>query len=734
MQGSFQHFHLELDARGVVTILIDVQDRPVNVFDDGVVSELWRIVDQLERDSTTRLVVFRSTKPSGFIAGADIRRIQQIRTEADASSVVGIGQQLFDRIENLTVPTLAVIHGQCLGGGLELALACKFRVARDDAETRLGLPEIQLGLLPAWGGTQRLPRVAGLTAALRMILEGQKLSASRAARIGLVDLAVPADAFEAGVERFIADRLAGKPVHARKRSLKARFLDGTGLGRWVVLRKAREGALKHGVHYPAIPVALKAVATGLSDSHAAGLTVEREGFSQLLFTATSRNLIELFFQRERARKRSTWVADEMSGEQAVRRVAVLGAGTMGAGIAHLAASSGCEVVLKDINDELVAAGIGRIQALMNDAVQKGSLRREEADARLGSITGTTQWGPLKSADLAIEAVVEREQIKRNVFQQLSETLAADAVLASNTSSLPIARLAEAATHPERVAGLHFFNPVHRMQLVEVVQAPGTNETTLAKLVDFVRSTGKVPIVVADSPGFLVNRILSPYLDEAVRLICEGCTASEVDRQAVRFGMPMGPLELLDQVGLDIAAEVSGSLMPRDTSPTPDRLRAMIERGWLGKKSGRGFYSYKDGRRGSPTQWDAGTKTPPPASDTGVRLPAGELTALQRRLVYPIVNEAIHCVEDEIVAEAWIVDLAIVLGTGFAPFRGGPLRMADERGLSRVVQELEALQQAHGARFEPARLLRRMADEDQAFYTSTKRNPTSEPVALDAASH
>jgi 3-hydroxyacyl-CoA dehydrogenase/enoyl-CoA hydratase/3-hydroxybutyryl-CoA epimerase len=707
------HLRMDRDARGVATVTFDVQGVPMNVFNEEVFRELESVVAGLERDPP-RLVVFRSAKASGFLAGADVHSIRQMRTADEVRMVLSAGHELFDRVERLPFPTVAVIHGPCLGGGLEFALACRYRVARDDASTRLGLPEVMLGLIPGWGGTQRLPRAVGPRRALRMILEGATLTARKAASAGLVDLAAPPETFEAEVNNFLDDRLAGRAIVRRyKRDLGGVLLDGTWLGRKLVFSAARKQVGKRAEHYPALPAAMRAIQAGYSGSHDAGFAAERDEFAGVVFTPTARSLIEVFLQREKARKRSTWVPDHVR-PRSVERVAVLGAGVMGAGIAQLLAVNGVSVVLKDINEELVAAGMKRVESLTGEAAEKGVLSREEAAAVVRNVTPTAAWEPLAGSDLVIEAVVEREDIKRDVFRELGARLPGSVVLASNTSALSVSRIAEAAPHPERVAGLHFFNPVHRMHLVEVVRGRATDEGTVATLVELVRKLGKVPVVVADSPGFLVNRVLFPYMDEAVRLVLEGVTGEEVDREAVRFGMPMGPLELLDQVGIDIAADVVVTFAPfrPDPGPTPGRFAAMVREGSIGKKAGRGFYEYRDGKQGLPTKWATPTNprhSAPPGS-------GNELSDLQRRLVYPIINEAAKCLESGVVSEAWVVDLAMVLGTGFAPFRGGPLRTADAVGVGNVVRELEALRREHGDRFEPAPLLRSMAAENRGFYT------------------
>jgi 3-hydroxyacyl-CoA dehydrogenase/enoyl-CoA hydratase/3-hydroxybutyryl-CoA epimerase len=713
MSDDFRHLRLSRDERGVATVTIDVEGVPVNVFNEDVVGELRDVLDALERDPP-RLVVFRSEKPSGFLAGADVKRIRQIKTEAEARIVLEAGQQLFDRVERLPFPTVAVIHGPCLGGGLEFALSCRFRVARDDAAAKLGLPEVQLGLIPGWGGTQRLPRQVGLRRALGMILEGSTLSAAKAAKVGLVDRAIPADAFDAEVARFVDDRLAGKPVRRRGRGVLGTLLERTAPGRKVVFSIARKRLGRKARQYPATEAALRAVEAGQRHGHAAGLAAERDEFAGVLFDPVARNLLGLFSLRERARKLSTWAGDTPA--RPVQKAAVVGAGTMGAGIAQLLAVNGIPVVLKDINNEIVAAGMKRIEALTDEAAKKGVLSRGEVESALRAITPTSTWEPLADADLVIEAVVERIQVKRDVFRELASRLPAGTVLASNTSALSISRIAEDTVDAARVAGLHFFNPVHKMNLVEVVRGRDTDAASVATLAELVRKLGKVPVVVADSPGFLVNRLLFPYLDEAVRMVCEGSFGDEVDRRAERFGMPMGPLELLDQIGLDIAADVAGTFakLTADPGPTPDRFAAMVKDGALGKKVGRGFYEYVAGHKGEATFW--AMKADGAAKPSNRTRDEGDWNATQRRLILPIVNEAAKCLEAGVVTGGWVVDLAMVLGTGFAPFRGGPLRFADNLGVARVVGELDELRRLHGIRFEPAPLLRTMAADGRGFYT------------------
>ncbi len=713
MSESRDNLRWEADAAGIVTVTIDVANAPVNIFNEALFADVQAAAAAIEQ-ARPRAVVFRSGKPSGFLAGADVKQIQRLKTEAEVRAILESGQELFARIEKWPWLTVAAIHGPCLGGGLEFALACRYRIARHDAATRLGLPEVQLGLIPGWGGTQRLPRRIGLKQALIMILEGAAWNAAKAYATGLADALIPPQEWETGIARFVEDRLAGRPLPRPRRSLTDRLLDGTWAGRRIVMHQARKRLGPRLVHYPALGAALRAVEAGFRLPEPEGYAAEREEFVRVVFTPAARNLLDVFFWREKARKPSSWVSAEVPVRR-FQKVAVIGGGVMGSGIAQLLALQGWPVVVKEVNAELASAARQRIDALLRTAADKGAVTPEEAEAARQRLTVTAEWEPLRGADLAIEAVVEREGVKRTVFAQLAEHLGSEAVLASNTSALSITRLAEAVPRPERVAGLHFFNPVHKMPLVEVVRTPHTEEAAVAALVELARQAGKVPVVVQDSPGFLVNRILFPYLDEAVRLLTEGVPAETIDRAAVRFGMPMGPLELLDQIGIDIAADVSQSFraLAAEPSPTPERLAAMAAAGALGKKTGRGFYEYEGERRRGPSQWGQPSGEPSPLA---VEPPeASEFSELQERLIYPMLNEAARSLGEGIVAAAWMVDLAMILGTGFAPFRGGPLRTADALGLPRLVRELEALSRRFGPRYEPAPLLRSLAAEERGFY-------------------
>ena len=725
---EFRNLKIERHKPGVMTVVIDMPDRPLNVLDEGLLRDLDALVASLEKDRTLSLVVFRSGKESGFLAGADVKQLQQIASSKEAETVLRVGQELYNRIALLPMLTVAVIHGPCLGGGLELALACGFRVARDDESTRIGLPETQLGVIPGWGGTQRLPRLIGLEPALRMILEGQRLAASKAQKLGLVDMLAPPDRFESAVQTFLTDRLAGKPLRRRKHALSARLRGDTWLGRRIVFHIARKRLGRLLRQYPALGAALRAIEVGLQRGLARGLQAERDEFCQALFTPACRNLLELFLQRERARKSATWSGDAGIVPQPVKTVGVIGAGTMGAAIAQLAAYQGLNVVLQDIRQDLVNDGLKRVGSLMQDAVRSGSLDAQAAKDRCDGVTGTTDWEPISRADVVIEAVVERLAVKQEVFRELDKRLRPESLIVSNTSALPINELATATGRAPQVAGLHFFNPVHRMAIVEVVRTAAASDQTVATLVEFTRDLGKVPIVVAEGPGFLVNRILFPYLDEAVRLVCEGLPADQVDREAEEFGMMMGPLEMLDQVGIDIAADVARTMAPlsAEASPVPQRLATMVEQGRLGKKSGAGFYAYREGRKHGavPASGIAAKTSKTPPVTTPVPFGDGELRPAPLRLALAIINASAQCLSDQIVREPWIIDLAMVLGTGFAPFHGGPLRLADTWGIGEVVAELDRLAETYGPRFRPCALLREMHLAGRTFYETARAPKTN----------
>lgn len=715
----YQNFTVTTDPRGVRTVSLDVPGRPLNVLNREVMEELDKIVHELENGDreSVKLVVFQSGKESGFLAGADVKSLSKIESAVEASQIIENGQTLFQRIEWLSMPTIAVIHGPCLGGGLELALACKYRIARDNSSTKIGVPEIKLGLIPGWGGTQRLPRVAGLTNALSMILTGKDLSGCKAEKIGLVDRAYSPDAWDDGIASFVDSVLAGHPPARAKRPLLQRITEATSLGRAVIFHMTEKSIASKVRQYPALASAVRAVRLA-HRNRPDGYLRERTEFVDLLATPTCRNLLNLFFARERARTLATWTpeADQTVHQTPIRTVGVIGAGAMGAGIGQLAAVRGYNVVIKEINEEAAAAGMKRIEKLVDDLAQRKRWTPTERNDLLNKISIGCDDQALADCDLVIEAAIEREDIKHQIFSTLDKVVQPSAILASNTSALSVSRMAEATSRSGQVAGLHFFNPVHRMELVEVVRAAQSDDQTIARLVAFVKALGKTPIVTADSPGFLVNRVLFPYLGEAVLMVSEGYDVVQMDKEVRRFGMPMGPLELLDQVGIDVALHVSTSLnqiLP-GVAPVVDIFAAMVDNGHLGKKQKLGFYRYKKGKRAGAAKLPFVNSGSAPANLTADYLNDG-LTPIQRRLVYPMLAEAVRCHEEGIVWEPWAIDLGMVLGTGFAPHRGGPLHVIDAIGLSPVAENMNRLRDQLGERFAPPKQLIAMSNGGESFF-------------------
>jgi 3-hydroxyacyl-CoA dehydrogenase/enoyl-CoA hydratase/3-hydroxybutyryl-CoA epimerase len=727
--AAFETANLRLEQRldGVAILRMDVAGHSVNVLNGQLLADLDETFDYVSADSAAKILVIRGDKPSGFLAGADLHDFATITTAAEAEALSALGQKLFSKLHDLRIPTIALIHGPCLGGGLELALACDYRMVADHSKTQLGLPEVELGLLPAWGGTQRLPRVVGLERALRVMLGGKRLRALEALRWGLADAMGATEAELSARLQLLIERARsdGKrpnselPLHGWRQ----RFFESTPIGRSLVFR-GTERVLRRRVpdDMPAPWEALQAVRTGLRHGLEAGLKYEREAAGRLATSNACRNLISLFLAREEARK-----PPETASK--IRRVAVIGAGTMGAGIAQLASIHEFELVIREVNDAALKAGMERIAGLLDKAVENKVLTREAAERKLAAIQGVTGWNQGAAAwdavDLVVEAIIEDLPLKQRVFREVEEHTRRDTILATNTSSLLVQQIQDSVKQRERVAGLHFFNPVHKMHLVEVAHAPRTSGSVVASLVKWVIALGKTPIVVKDSPGFVVNRILMPYLYEAVLLVSQGMQANAIDSTMRRFGMPMGPLELLDQVGLDVAAHSARSMQAlfRDRLGTEQELsglalafEAFVKRGWLGQKAGLGIYRYKgNAKKVHPQALEILRKEPKPAGELIRSLPKEvQMQEARERMVLLMVNEAALCLA-EALAPAAQIDLAMVLGTGWAPHRGGPLHYADARGLTEAVQKLKELSQRAGPRFQPCAELQHRAMANESFY-------------------
>jgi 3-hydroxyacyl-CoA dehydrogenase/enoyl-CoA hydratase/3-hydroxybutyryl-CoA epimerase len=723
----FQTSTLRMEPRpdGIALLQLDVPERGVNVLNRQVLADLDAALDVVAADKAIKLLVIRGAKPSGFVAGADIREFATVRGPEDAKALSSAGQRLFDKLADLSVPAVALIHGPCLGGGLELALACDYRIVLDHPKTQLGFPEIELGLLPAWGGTQRLPRVVGLEPALQVILGGRRLNANEAVQWGLADALGPTEAQLSAQLTLLSVRALKEGKRPKKglplRTWRQRLLESNPLSRLLVFR-GTERALRRRVpeDMPAPWEALQVIRVGLAQGMEAGLVQEREAAGRLSTTPACRNLVTLFLQREEANKLPEKL---VASPKEIRRIAVVGAGVMGAGIAQLASIRGFEVIVREVNEAALAAGMDRIAALFQKAVDNRLLSGDAARQKLAAIRRTTAWDGVDQADLVIEAIIEDLRLKQALFQELQQHTPPATIVATNTSSLLVQQLQEGLTNPERVAGLHFFNPVHKMPLVEVVRAPLTGDQTVAALAQWTVVLGKTPVEVKDSPGFVVNRILMPYLYEAVVLAAQEVPVKVIDQTMRRFGMPMGPLELLDQVGLDVAAHIARAMQPLFGSrsgafPGLNALGEFFEKmsrnGWLGQKTGLGFYRYQ----GKTKKLHAAALTILP-NDVGPieshlmsSLPAAvQMREARERMVLLMVNEAAACLGEGLAANADKIDLAMVMGTGWAPHRGGPLRYTADRGPKEVVQKLTEMAQRLGRRFEPCAALRKHGEKE-----------------------
>ena len=715
-------FRVEPAENGVVHLVMDDPARKVNVLDEAAIASLDQALAQLESLRPAGMVL-RSGKPGAFIAGADVDAIGAMSDREQVRNLVRRAHATFARLGRLPCPTVAAIDGTCLGGGTELALACDSRIASDEPQTKIGFPEILLGIFPGFGGTTRLPRLVGLVAALDLILTGRALDARRAERIGLVARAAPGPWVLEHATRRLGE-IAGRPPGHRRdrwqpRTLGARMLEGTAPGRALIISRARAMTkAKTGGHYPAPIAALRVLEHGLGRPLDEALAIEVESVSDLVVGPVCKNLVRIFQISERARKEPVVAAAAGAGAASAagaakpappRGVALVGAGVMGGGIAELTSRAGLPVRMRDVRPEAIAHALRTVKSIIDERRKRSRARRAEGDAQMARILPTLELGGVGRCDVAIEAVIEDMDVKRRVLAELEVRLPADAVIATNTSALPVGALADGLQRPERFCGLHFFNPVHRMPLVEVVHGPRTSADTLARAVALVRRLGKTPVVVKDAPGFVVNRILMPYLREAGYLLEEGYTVAAIDAAMRGFGMPMGPFEVADEVGLDVAAKVAATLaaaFPERMSVSP-AVETLVAAGRLGRKSGAGFYLHRGGRR-----------RPDPRLATLLRLKRERKPTspefLSERMVLAMVNEAALVLGEGVVTEAGMLDLAMVYGAGFPPFRGGPLRYADTLGVAKVESRLRALRGAKGERFAAAPRLVALADEGGSF--------------------
>jgi len=665
-EQQYKNWRLERDDHDIAWLYIDKADSAANTLSAEVLEELYEILNHLKQDRPQGLVIL-SGKSSGFIAGADIKEFTTLGGQSDAEALIGRGQAVLDRLAALGMPTVALIQGFCLGGGMELALACRYRIADEDPKTKLGLPEVNLGIHPGFGGTVRLPPLVGAPAAMDMMLGGRALSARAAKKIGLVDYAVPARRLLDAARHVVLTSPATKKAsgwkaytnHKLARPFLARYLEKQ------VAKRARKD------HYPA-PYAVIDLWKEHMDDPRRMMREEAASVARLVMGDTAQNLVRVFFLQEQMK--SLGKKDEIDA----KHVHVVGGGVMGGDIAAWCAMRGMTVTIQDRSHETLARVMSRAHALFKRRLKQPRLIQAAMDRLMPDIAGSG----VPKADVVIEAIFEDVEAKQALYKEIEPQLKKDAVLATNTSSIPLEVLCKCLKKPSRLVGLHFFNPVAKMQLVEIVRGSQTSATAVKQASAFCRHIDRLPLPVKSAPGFLVNRVLMPYLLEAVTLEEEGVPGAVIDKAALDFGMPMGPIELADTVGLDICLAVARTLSQQLDVPVPNRLEQLVAAGRLGRKSGEGFYRYTEGKKvfaGDTKEYTA----PADISD---------------RMMLRFLNEAVACLREGIVDNADLLDGGVIFGTGFAPFRGGPMNYIEKTGADKLRQTLEVLEQKYGSRF------------------------------------
>ncbi|RUO21163.1 fatty acid oxidation complex subunit alpha FadJ [Aliidiomarina iranensis] len=705
-QNQKSAFTLDIRDNGIGVITIDVPGESMNTLKSTFADEVAELMENIESNRELKGLVFISGKPNSFVAGADIRMINDCETAADAESLARQGQALFDRMEALKIPVVAAIHGPALGGGLELALACHVRVVSDSAKTVLGLPEVQLGLLPGSGGTQRLPRLVGVQQALTLMLTGKQLRAKQALKMGLADEIVPESIL---LDAAIARALKGKPKAKKpKLNLVGKVLEGPLSS--VLYKKAREQAQKkaHG-NYPAIDKIIDTVAHGMNKGMQAGLAYEAKQFGELAMSNVSYQLRNIFFATTEIKKET---GAEGTKPEKVKKAGVLGGGLMGGGIAHVSISKAkVPVRLKDINQEGIKNALAYHHKLLLPKVKRKILRPTDLQQQMLMLTGSVDYSGFKDTDIVIEAVFEDLDLKQKMVADIESNAAEHTIFATNTSSLPITQIAAKAARPEQVIGLHYFSPVEKMPLAEIITHEGTSEQTIATTVEFAKRQGKTPVVVKDGAGFYVNRILAPYMNEAARLLLAGEPIEVLDKTFVKFGFPVGPITLLDEVGIDVAGKVAPILTDAlgERFRAPNAFSKLLDDGRKGRKSKKGFYLYdgkKKGKNVDSSVYQVVGITP------AAKLASDEMI---ERCVLAMLNEAAWCLQDNIIRSPRDGDIGAIFGIGFPPFRGGPFRYMDSLGIENLVARLQHYQEKEGDRFKPCDLLLEMAAEKQTFY-------------------
>ncbi|CAH1605188.1 fatty acid oxidation complex subunit alpha FadJ [Vibrio jasicida] len=697
-------FSLKIDEQNIAWLAIDVPNEKMNTLQAAFADEMKEIFAQLKDTNGVKGMIIHSLKPDNFVAGADVRMLEACTTASEAEALAKQGQDLFQQLSELPYPVVAAIHGPCLGGGLELALACDYRVCTDSDKTRLGLPEVQLGLLPGSGGTQRLPRLIGLLPSLDLILTGKQLRAKKAKKLGVVDACVP-ETVLLDVAKMHVEK--GKKKGKQKQSTKEKLMSGSGLGRKFVFEQAaKKTNEKTRGNYPATVAILEVIQHGLEKGFAQGQELEAKRFSELVMSSESKALRSIFFATTEMKKENGTEAEPAS----VGRVGVLGGGLMGAGISHVSvAKAKVPVRIKDVSNDGVLNALNYNYKLFDKQRKRRIISKAGLQAKMLQLSGGIDFTSFNHIDVVIEAVFEDLDLKQTMVADIEANAKLDTIFATNTSSLPIHKIAEKAERPENIVGLHYFSPVEKMPLVEVIPHETTSDETISTVVALAKKQGKTPIVVKDKAGFYVNRILAPYMNEAAHILLANEPIEQLDNALLDFGFPVGPITLLDEVGVDIGAKIMPILVNElgERFKGPDVFETLLNDGRKGRKSGKGFYTYKGKKKEvDKSVYKLLNLTPESKlSDNDIAL----------RCVLPMLNEAVRCLDDGIIRSPRDGDIGAIFGIGFPPFLGGPFRYMDQFGLKELVEKMNEFASKYGDRYAPCDGLLTRAGENRNFY-------------------
>ncbi|EKM13636.1 fatty acid oxidation complex subunit alpha FadJ [Vibrio harveyi] len=697
-------FSLKIDEQNIAWLAIDVPNEKMNTLQAAFADEMKEIFAQLKDTSGVKGVIIHSLKPDNFVAGADVRMLEACTTASEAEALAKQGQELFQQLSDLPYPVVAAIHGPCLGGGLELALACDYRVCTDSDKTRLGLPEVQLGLLPGSGGTQRLPRLIGLLPSLDLILTGKQLRAKKAKKLGVVDACVP-ETILLDVAKQLIEK--GKNKGKKKQSTKEKLMSGSGLGRKFVFEQAaKKTNEKTRGNYPATVAILEVIQHGLEKGFAQGQELEAKRFGELVMSSESKALRSIFFATTEMKKENGAEAEPA----AVNRVGVLGGGLMGAGISHVSvAKAKVPVRIKDVSNDGVLNALNYNYKLLEKQRKRRIISKAGLQSKMLQLSGGVDFTSFNHIDVVIEAVFEDLDLKQTMVADIEANAKPETIFATNTSSLPIHKIAEKAERPENIVGLHYFSPVEKMPLVEVIPHETTSEETISTVVALAKKQGKTPIVVKDKAGFYVNRILAPYMNEAAHILLANEPIEQLDGALLDFGFPVGPITLLDEVGVDIGAKIMPILVNElgERFKGPDVFDTLLNDGRKGRKSGKGFYTYKGKKKEvDKSVYKLLNLTPESKlSDNDIAL----------RCVLPMLNEAVRCLDDGIIRSPRDGDIGAIFGIGFPPFLGGPFRYMDQFGLKELVEKMNEFASKYGDRYAPCDGLLTRAGEGRNFY-------------------